>query len=316
MSALERMKDLGGRALRAAQDTLHDLGERVHPEAKKTPPAPPAPTKAADEQHDRNLRAFAQASQIPPPPSMCEAAKDNRHDAMERLDPRSLTLFVGASAASKQPIDYTDVVQGKLDDCYLLASMAAVASTPKGQALLRSMIKETAAGYEVTLPGLAKAVTVSKTEFGKDRAGFGTSSATKKEIWPMVIESACAKVRGGYTAIGNCGTLAEGMGFFTRQHESHAPVDGAALGKMERAIAAEQPVVVVTKPRMEMAPVPVVEDDASGKGELPVEHMMAVLRVDLKEQKVELYDTVQNVVLFVPLADLQRCAGEAIVGTL
>jgi hypothetical protein len=56
---------------------------------------------------------------------------------------QKLKLFISSTSASSEPIEMGDVQQGKLDDCYLLAPMAALANTPKGQALLRSMIKET-----------------------------------------------------------------------------------------------------------------------------------------------------------------------------
>ena len=84
------------------------------------------------------------------------------------------------------------VKQGRIGDCYLMAAMAAVASTREGKQSIVNMIKKNADGtYTVTFPGAAdKPVTVAAptdAELGLYAQGspYGT--------WPAVLEKAYGK---------------------------------------------------------------------------------------------------------------------------
>lgn len=111
----------------------------------------------------------------------------------------------------------SDVEQGYLPDCCILAVLGAMATTPEGRAALRAAIVENkndegqVVSYTVTLHELQKTM-LGSTSFrdvrltvdcayvlghAHPRAGDGRS-----EVWPLVIEKAFAKYVGGYDKIG------------------------------------------------------------------------------------------------------------------
>jgi uncharacterized protein YukE len=122
-----------------------------------------------------------------------------------------------------------DVVQGRLGDCYLMASMAVVAV--QNPELIRRLIRDNGDGtYTVALfqqrhamafwePEFAPAEVVVTPDFPTDD-GFpifahpGDRSRQQHELWPMLVEKAYAQQQGSYDQIEG-GWGAEAMGALT-----------------------------------------------------------------------------------------------------
>ncbi len=98
------------------------------------------------------------------------------------------------SDRSLDSISPTDIEQGKIGDCYLLAPLASMAGTPKGREKIASMIKDNGINtngshtYTVSFPGAPdRPITVSApTE--SELAYY--AAASKGGYWPAVLEKA------------------------------------------------------------------------------------------------------------------------------
>lgn len=108
--------------------------------------------------------------------------------------------FYGTPVFSPGGPSRADVNQGALGDCYLMAAMSSLASTPEGRRKLQEMIHDNGDGtYTVTF-GDGSSETVDGDLFmGRDRqspafAGFGAGGAA---LWPMILEKAYAQKHGG-----------------------------------------------------------------------------------------------------------------------
>jgi hypothetical protein len=129
-------------------------------------------------------------------------------------------------------IDMQDVKQGGLNDCFLLATLGALANSPEGRSLIQSAITENknAAGavtsYTVRLHkpewhwgGLGKTtfkdidVTVDAT-YITDHARVRDDHGTP-EVWPLVMEKAYAQYLGGYGKLESGGVARDAMRVLT-----------------------------------------------------------------------------------------------------
>ncbi len=148
-------------------------------------------------------------------------AFDDDHDFERCGNDRPVTapvLFL-QQARDVEAVDVKDVKQGGAGDCALLATLAALASTPEGRAVIQSAISENRSqngdvvSYTVTLhkpvPHFLGARTFSEVKVTVEppfvlghavsRGGQEAPQAgDSHEVWPLVIEQAYAKVRGGY----------------------------------------------------------------------------------------------------------------------
>jgi hypothetical protein len=106
-------------------------------------------------------------------------------------------------------VDMNDVDQNSLGNCYLMASLAAVAK--QNPDLIKNMIKDNDDGtYTVTFKYAGQEVPITVTaDFpggitGTNHAGPGDTAAYgKKEIWPLIIEKAYGEFTGrGYNMSG------------------------------------------------------------------------------------------------------------------
>lgn len=130
-----------------------------------------------------------------------------------------------------------DVTQGNLEDCWFLASVAAIAKTNPD--LLERNIKDLGEGkYEVTLyqrdpktpngPLNPQVITVNNAfQIGKHS---GTAIAAKpgdnEEIWVMLIEKAYAKMNGGYQVLKNRGYSEVALEALTGKPHSEITISG------------------------------------------------------------------------------------------
>jgi Calpain family cysteine protease len=123
-----------------------------------------------------------------------------------------------------------DVQQRGLGDCHVLASLAALAQTPAGRSLIHSAVVENrddkgaVVSYTVALhaperhlfgPTTFRAVSV--TVDGPYVVGHAEprSEGGPVEVWPLVVEKACAKYLGGYNKIGHGGIPSDAMTLLT-----------------------------------------------------------------------------------------------------
>jgi hypothetical protein len=152
----------------------------------------------------------------------------------------------------RNEIDFDDVNQEALADCYLLGCLASLAKEDPGA--IKKMISAKKDGtYDVTLYKRDGAGTlqpqvenVDPRSFSIGAAGPGDVSGSKKEIWGMVIEKAFAQMKGGYDAIANGGSWEEGMETLTGRESSTFNSAALSFGTVEQALKKDQPVVINT----------------------------------------------------------------------
>ena len=108
-----------------------------------------------------------------------------------------------AGAGDPSDVRMDDLRQGRVGDCYLIASLQVLADRDPG--VLRGMIVANANGtYTVTFAD-GVAVTVVP-DFPADDHGLafarnGTGAGDDRELWPMIIEKAYAQKHGGWPEI-------------------------------------------------------------------------------------------------------------------
>jgi hypothetical protein len=158
-------------------------------------------------------------------PNCRDASKYESYD-FERCDSRETienAVLFARQSGDVEAIDPKDVRQWKMGDCSLMATLASLASTAEGRALIHGAIKEKTDGtgrvtYDVTLfkPTLFPnghlapvTVTVDGNFVGQhalERYAGGT-----REIWPLVMEQAYAVLNGGENHIARGGSPADAM---------------------------------------------------------------------------------------------------------
>lgn len=124
-------------------------------------------------------------------------------------------------------VDPDDIRQGQLNNCFLVAAMAAVAEQDPG--FIQNMIQDNGDGtYTVTLHqyddgglfGIGSGweeveVTVS-ADFPQNSAQLsGDSAGQAQEIWPQLIEKAYAQLNGGYDGFENGGSPSNALATLT-----------------------------------------------------------------------------------------------------
>jgi hypothetical protein len=160
----------------------------------------------------------------------------------------------------------TDIHQRRLGDCSLMGTLAGLAATPAGRALLHDAITENrdnsgaVISYTVTLykpddtrfPRVflaCKVEVVPEFPRGAHADPATDQSKTKNEIWPLVIEKAYAEVRGGYDQIGCGGTVYGAMTALTGtfpQHREPGWLFGYTSKDLLRDLAAGKTIVLST----------------------------------------------------------------------
>jgi hypothetical protein len=196
------------------------------------PPAPDAEARARA-LATVNYDAFAAGKLIAPHP--CNDFTDGEEHDFDRC---VTDRMVDAPLSVKQEgdrsaIDPKDVQQFKLGDCFVLAPVAALASTEEGRALIEKAIvpnkneKGEVTSYTVTLhepeTHWFRATTFTEKKVTVDPV-FAVGHAdpvrpglpgAEKEIWPLVLEKAFAEYLGGYNKLHQGGLPALAMELLT-----------------------------------------------------------------------------------------------------
>jgi len=214
----------------------------------------------------------------------CRIAAQERYDALaagglvgpvdcaKKRDPdrcgtevvKNAVLFIKEEGDANE-VDRADVKQAKLNDCHLMAPLAAIASTPDGRELIKNAITENknengeVVSYTVTLHKPEEhwwgPKTFSDVKFTVD-ARFSAKHADARaagearEVWPLVIEKAFAQYRGGYGKIDDNGSPARAMEILTGKPAVDIPLGqgrGYQADRLQCDLAAGKIVVLLTK---------------------------------------------------------------------
>ena len=192
--------------------------------------------------------------------------------------PRTPSLYV-REAEDQTDIAPSDVAQGKLGDCHLLAPLAAFARTDGGRALIHDAITEQrndhgdVVGYSVRLYQAEWHLTGPKTFTEKhfDVPANGpyvvgharaAGDVTRDEIWPLVMENAYAQLRGGYDAIGFGGSVRAAMEALTGREVRHADMGDVSDELLWSDLDAQKAVVLSSKHDIGDNPLKITEKHA------------------------------------------------------
>lgn len=140
-------------------------------------------------------------------------------------------LFVGGAKA-------TDVVQGTLGDCYLLAPLCALAQQRPD--FLKSLVREESDGtFVVTLHlrGRPQEVRVD-ADLPVNRGGFSAARSTSdRELWPAIVEKAVAQALGSYQSLALGGDPSAAITLLTGQRALYQDLSAVRLSDHDKLFA-------------------------------------------------------------------------------
>jgi hypothetical protein len=181
---------------------------------------------------------------------------DDKGDATYSRQPGDLFEESGS-------LDWLDVEQGHLGDCYFAASLAAVLYADNGGALTRSMIvprlkSGKVVSFYVTFfqaSGRKVRIEVDPDLLHRNSNGHvlymrNTESKPGYEAWSTsLIEKAYARWHGSYEKIGNGGTAADAIHALTGKTTTYYDAsDSSVISAIEKAAAAHRAQVACTFP--------------------------------------------------------------------
>jgi hypothetical protein len=223
---------------------------------------------------DRALRMLAQANYERLAadgrrgPVDCNKLKDADRCGTETV-PNAVLFLPPASEA--RPVEGSGVTQGALNDCHIMAPLAAIASSPAGLALIRSAVTESRNDkgdvvYSVTLHqphdhwlGPTTYTDVKFTldgHFDAKHAVARQDENHQSEVWTLVVEKAFAQYYGGYRKIDVPQSPARQMELLTGRPAVDLPLgtsSGYGAHRLECDLAAGRLVVLLSKPSFDGA---------------------------------------------------------------
>ncbi len=189
----------------------------------------------------------------------------------------------------------SDVSQGKLGDCYFVASLAALADRNPGA--IKNMIKDLGDGtYEVTFKEGTVIVDDQFPLKGGDAvyADKGDQADGEAEIWAMLLEKGWAKLKGGYEEIrgkkvkmqsGDAMEAVSGKQSTIRSTASMGTKD--LLSLLAAADQKKLPMTAATRPKGRFDDDEVKEMGTKG---VYCNHAYSVIEVDEAGGKIKLYN--------------------------
>jgi hypothetical protein len=230
------------------------------------PPPPKAGVSANQQRADAAARysAFASGTASPPSGLDCNHPGPNDYDSCINDTPAHPILFHTQSGTAT-PISTSDIHQHKVGDCYLVASLLALANTPQGRDVIKNAISENndASGrvvsYTVTLhkefsqlcPDFLNQLrgsqqVVVSAPFVRGHVSTDASDGLD-EMWPAVIEKAYAQLRGGYNSVGNGGYAGDAMYALTGKSTSYFSLSSVSAEKFQGLFNQGKMLVVGTR---------------------------------------------------------------------
>lgn len=271
---VERAQASGGRRDAASFSGAERPPERGGAGSRPPPRELPEVHPRVEPAYDAALRAFAlRAGRSGGPASAPTEEEDACHpDRAIPFDRFPRDRIPSGPLFAQRPLEMnavamSDVKQGGLNDCYFLASVAALANHERGRELVRGMIEPLGGlpeRFKVKFAQATVEVTLEDVPVGHVHPGGGADEASlldaaRPELWPIVLERAYAKLHAdgdalGYTAIGNCGDAYDAMKALTGSamlaRGPRGPGSGLAgvdlVSKLRAWTRAQQPVVVNT----------------------------------------------------------------------
>jgi hypothetical protein len=235
------------------------------------PPIDPSSTaRAARAAADARYQAFVSSGTSGPSPEQCRDVEAPDHDYDHCVnDPVSNPVLFQKQSTDADAVDSKDVRQGGLGDCHIMASLAALANTPAGRALIRSAVVENkndggeVVSWTVTLHQPEKHL-LGETTFRDVRVtvdglyvvGHARARAEngRNEIWPLVVEKAFARYAGGYNRIGRGGAPTAAMALLTGREATSVSLDwhnrwfrSYGAGELQADLASGKLVVLNTR---------------------------------------------------------------------
>jgi Calpain family cysteine protease len=192
------------------------------------PDDPSAAARAARAAANDRYQAFVSSG---PTDKECDDVSAPGHDYDQCVRaPISNPVLFEMQKADANAVDPKDVQQRGLGDCYFLASLAALASTPGGRALIGGAIVENkndqgeVVSWTVTLhqpdkhlfgPTTFRDVHVQVSGLYVVGHAAPRVGDDGNEVWAPVFEKAYAQYAGGYEKIGHGGDPAKAMAILT-----------------------------------------------------------------------------------------------------
>jgi hypothetical protein len=239
------------------------------------PPDDPGTTeRAARAAANARYQAFVAS---PPTDEQCRAygAPGHTYDQCVRA-PISDPILFETEGTDVNAVDPNDVRQRGLGDCYFLASLAALASTPRGQSLIRGAIVENkndrgeVVSWTVTLHR-PESHLFGPTTFRDEHvlvAGMyvvGHAEARPgnygDEVWAPLFEKAYAQYAGSYEKIGRGGDPAKAMAILTGRAATSVSLGwperlfrSYGADELQRDLAGGKMIVLNTRPGIGRSP--------------------------------------------------------------
>jgi RHS repeat-associated protein len=184
---------------------------------------------------------------------------------------------------SEAPPGLDDIKQGNLGDCYLIASMAAVAYNDPAS-IRRMIVTRPDGNFTVTLPGLGRAAV---TGWRPDKGVFVPDRGA---LWPLLIEKAYARLTGDLEDNADQ-SVARAMQAITGRGVDVVPLSGidasTLLGRLAEAQRRRLPVVASSIEKGELT---LRQAFALGNTGVHQWHAYTVLGVDVATASVHLFN--------------------------
>ncbi len=232
----------------------------------ETDGSPPKGPHPAVSDQDKRVLAQAKYDALASGDLGHAACTTNDIDESCGTEPIPNAVLLAPKKVNGPTIDGSDVTQFRLNDCHLMAPLAALASSPAGRELIKNAITEhkndsgTVVSYTVKLyqsekhfwgPTTFSEVKIDVTgEYGENHAKPARTTEGWNVVWPPVMEKAFAKLSGGYGQIDGGGSPARAMEALTGRPAVDIPLGrapGYSADQLRRDLDAGKIVVLLSK---------------------------------------------------------------------
>lgn len=255
--------------------------------AGRIPPVLPVATDGSSSLDSAPSRASASERAFTAPAT---AGDDTLPPGMERV--AGATLWARDEDGKDLPPSVADVMQGGVNNCFLIAAIAAVVHTDARR--VQDMITDHGNGtFTVHLHGMGLTEEpASRTVKAEFPIGKHAHPAGRRALWPLLIEKAYAEEKGGIAAFDNGGNPGEAVRDLTSYWpQRFSPAERSAdelLGTLAAAGRGRDPVTVLAPPKSGATPEQrALLDKITG---LYLWHAYTVLEVDEKTRRIKLFN--------------------------